>query len=52
MSKQTSRQTHQQWVGSEVPARMAATLRYVESMFEHAPQTLMIALMPGPIGVL
>jgi hypothetical protein len=31
---------------------MEATLRYVLSMFEHAPQNLMMALMPGPIGVL
>jgi hypothetical protein len=30
---------------------MAALVRYVLSMFEHAPHSLM-ALLPGPVGAL
>jgi hypothetical protein len=36
--------------GSFLPA--VTTLRYVLSMFEHASQILMMALLPGPFGVL
>jgi hypothetical protein len=31
---------------------MGAFLRYVLSMFEHDHQALMMALIPGPVGVL
>jgi hypothetical protein len=31
---------------------IAAIVRYVLSMFEHAPHTLMMALLPGPVGAL
>jgi hypothetical protein len=31
---------------------MAALVRYVLSMFEHAPHSLMMALLPGPVGAL
>jgi hypothetical protein len=31
---------------------MAATLRYLVSMFRHPSQTLVMALLPGPFGVL
>jgi len=30
---------------------MPAVLRYVLSMFAHAHQALMMALLPGPVGV-
>jgi hypothetical protein len=30
----------------------AVTMRYVLNMFEHAPQSHMMALPPGPFGVL
>jgi hypothetical protein len=30
---------------------MTATLRYVLSMFAHAHQALMMALLPGPVAV-
>jgi hypothetical protein len=33
-------------------AVMTAMVRYVLSMFEHAPRTLMMALLPGPVGAL
>jgi hypothetical protein len=31
---------------------MAVAVRYVLSMFEHVHQALMMALLPGPAGVL
>jgi hypothetical protein len=31
---------------------MALAVRYVLSVFEHAHQALMMALLPGPVGVL
>jgi hypothetical protein len=31
---------------------MGAFLRYVLTMFEHAHEALMMALLPGPVGVL
>jgi hypothetical protein len=34
------------------PAVTAVMVRYVPGMFEHVPQTLMMALLPGPVGVL
>jgi hypothetical protein len=30
---------------------MTAVARYVLGMLEHAPHTLMMALLPGPAGV-
>jgi hypothetical protein len=33
-------------------AGAAVSMRYVLSMFEHAHQVLMMALLPGPVGVL
>jgi hypothetical protein len=33
-------------------AALALDVRYVVSMFEHARQALMMALLPGPVGVL
>jgi hypothetical protein len=31
---------------------VAGAARYLVSMFEHAHQALMMALLPGPVGVL
>ena len=36
--------------GAETPG-MPAILRYVLRMFAHAHQALMMALLPGPVGV-
>jgi hypothetical protein len=30
---------------------MPAIVRYLQSMFAHAHQALMMALLPGPVGV-